>query len=94
MSSEVVVVGVRNTTMVGGLLDGLDWTSLLPSDQHQLCTEWQPLNHLYYQVPVLLLPLTARVCRGCSHIVPFAVSLWQNGHTHPLKESIISDLMS
>ena len=53
MSSEVVVVGVRNTTMVGGLLDGLDWTSLLPSDQHHLCTEWQPLNHLYYQVPVL-----------------------------------------
>ena len=30
-------------------LDRLDWSDLL-DHQHQLCTSWQPLNHLYYQV--------------------------------------------
>ena len=47
--------GVRNTSLVSWL-ERLDWAGLL-ADQHQLCTDWLPLNHLVYQVANLVLVL-------------------------------------
>ena len=51
--SEMSSEAVTNTSLVSWL-DRLDWSSLL-QHQHQLCTAWLPLNHLYYQVANLVL---------------------------------------
>ena len=44
---------VTNTSLLSWL-DRQDWSSLL-QHQHQICTSWLPLNHLYYQVANLVL---------------------------------------